>query len=98
MLGLGGMLAGLTFEESGESDEALRWYDQTLQFTGFRLRPCWWLMQRGNYRSPRLKDIEATGPAEPRPLAAAGKGRLSSSSATAACRTRSPSAFPSALR
>ena len=37
VLGLGGLLAGLTFEESGQTDEALRWYDQALPFTGFRV-------------------------------------------------------------
>ena len=77
VLGLGGMLAGLTFEESGQTDEALRWYDQTLAFTGFRALggPVRRLMQRSTYRSPRLKDLEAAGPPTPEP-AQTGEGEI----------------------
>jgi hypothetical protein len=76
VLGLGGMLAGLTFEESGETDEALRWYDESLQFTGFRSLggPVKRLMAKGNYRSPRLKALEGGAPAtDP---AASGEGEI----------------------
>lgn len=64
VLGLGGFLAGLTFEESDQPDEALRWYDQSLQFAGFHsLRdPVRLLLAKGQYRSPRLKDMESAGP------------------------------------
>lgn len=64
VLGLGGFLAGLTFEESDQADEALRWYDQSLQFAGFHsLRdPVRLLLAKGQYRSPRLKDMESAGP------------------------------------
>jgi hypothetical protein len=60
VLGLGGLLAGLTFEKSGQIDEALRWYDQALEFAGFdalkdSVRS---MMPRGHYRSPRLTGIE----------------------------------------
>lgn len=59
VVGLGSMLAGFTFEKSGEVDEALRYYDEALAFTGFgslsdavrRLAPL------GQYRSPRLKAL-----------------------------------------
>ena len=59
VVGLGSMLAGFTFEQSGEVDEALRYYDEALAFTGFgslsdavrRLAPL------GQYRSPRLKAL-----------------------------------------
>ena len=59
VLGLGSMLAGFTFEKSGEIDEALRYYDEALEFTGFqtlgdsvrRIAP------QGQYRSPRLKAL-----------------------------------------
>jgi hypothetical protein len=59
VVGLGSMLAGFTYEKSGEIDEALRYYDESLAFTGFgslseavrRIAPL------GNYRSPRLKAL-----------------------------------------
>ena len=59
VLGLGSMLAGFTFEKSGEIDEALRYYDEALEFTGFqtlgdsvrRIAP------QGQYRSPRIKSL-----------------------------------------
>jgi uncharacterized protein len=59
VLGLGGLLAGLTFEKSDQVDEALRWYDQALEFAGFRaLRdPVRSLLPRGQYRSPRLEEL-----------------------------------------
>ncbi|HEY1692914.1 MAG TPA: hypothetical protein VGG39_12175 [Polyangiaceae bacterium] len=77
VLGLGGMLAGLTFEESEQPDEALRWYDESLQFTGFRALgdPVRRLMAHGQYRSPRLKALEAAGPPGPDP-ASAGDGEI----------------------
>ena len=57
---LGGFLAGLTFEQSDQVDEALRWYDQSLEFTGFRSLkdPVRVLLSRGQYRSPRLNNQE----------------------------------------
>lgn len=59
-LGLGGFLAGLTFEKSGEPDEALRWYDTALGFKGFSsLRPSVrQVIAQGAYRTPRLSAIE----------------------------------------
>jgi hypothetical protein len=59
VLGLGSLLAGFTFDKSGETDEALRYYDDALQFSGYgsiedavaRLAP------QGSYRSPRIKAI-----------------------------------------
>ena len=56
VLGLGSLLAGFTYEKSGEIDEALRYYDESLAFTGFqslgdavrRVAPS------GSYRSPRI--------------------------------------------
>jgi hypothetical protein len=77
VLGLGGFLAGLTFEQSDAADEALRWYDQSLAFSGFNaLRdPVRRLLQRGQYRSPRLKELESGGapPADP---ASTGEGEI----------------------
>jgi uncharacterized protein len=59
VLGLGAMLAGFAFEKSGEVDEALRYYDEALEFSGFhslgdavrRLAPL------GQYRSPRIQKL-----------------------------------------
>src|SRR6185436_11310054 len=59
VLGLGSLLAGFTFEKSGETDEALRYYDEALAFTGYstleesisRLAP------QGSFRSPRIKAL-----------------------------------------
>lgn len=59
VLGLGSLLAGFTYEKSGEVDEALRYYDEALEFSGFesngdavrRLAP------QGNYRSPRINTL-----------------------------------------
>ncbi len=70
-LGLGAFLAGFAFEKSDRPDEALRWYDQALEFTGFRaLRdPVRALLARGQYRTPRLRELEGSteSPATPAP-------------------------------
>jgi hypothetical protein len=62
VLGLGGFLAGLTFEESDQVDEALRWYDQAIAFQGFQsmsdsVRQ---LLARTSFRTPRLKELAAS--------------------------------------
>jgi hypothetical protein len=78
-LGLGAFLAGLTFEQSDQADEALRWYDEALVFTGFRaLRdPVRLLLQRGQYRSPRLRDLEGALDSPPaKSPVEAGEGEL----------------------
>jgi len=72
VLGLGGFLAGLTFEKSEQFDEALRWYDQALPFTGFHSLqgPVRALLQKSQYRSPSLKALEgdpSAAPATPPP-------------------------------
>lgn len=65
VLALGGFLAGITFEKSGEVDEALRWYDTALGHQGFDgLRdPVRALLAQGAYRSPRLNALETEIPA-----------------------------------
>jgi hypothetical protein len=77
-LGLGAFLAGFTFEKSGQVDEALRWYDQSLEFTGFHtLRdPVRALLPLGQYRSPRLKELESASGAAPRSLDETGEGEI----------------------
>jgi hypothetical protein len=66
VLGLGGFLAGLAFEKSGDIDEALRWYDEALGFSGYdSLAPTIArLLPRGSYSSPRLKEAAARGASE----------------------------------
>ncbi len=68
MLALGGVLAGFAFEKSGETDEALRYYDEALAFGGYAsLGPAVKdLLGRGNYKSPRLVTL-AQGQPEPKP-------------------------------
>jgi hypothetical protein len=66
VLGLGSMLAGFTYEKSGEIDEALRYYDESLAFTGFgtlgesvrRIAP------QGSFRSPRIRSLLSEGEKE----------------------------------
>jgi hypothetical protein len=59
VLGLGSLLAGFTFEKSNEVDEALRYYDEALQFSGYGALegPVARLAAQGSYRSPRIKAI-----------------------------------------
>jgi hypothetical protein len=77
VLGLGGFLAGFTFEQSDQVDEALRWYDQALPFTGFTslTGPVRALLPKGQYRSPRLKQLEGAD-APPPPAQDDGQGDL----------------------
>ncbi len=67
VVGLGSMLAGFTYEKSGEIDEALRYYDESLQFAGFgTLRdPVRRLAPLGAFRSPRIKALLEEGEAKP---------------------------------
>ena len=79
VLGLGAFLAGFTFEKSDEVDEALRWYDEALEFTGFRSLsgPVRELLSRGSYRSPRLTALEATrGDSNAAPPLGGGQGEV----------------------
>jgi tetratricopeptide (TPR) repeat protein/uncharacterized membrane protein YeaQ/YmgE (transglycosylase-associated protein family) len=59
VLGLGSLLAGFTFEKSGEIDEALRYYDEALAFSGYRTLEdsIARLAAQGSYRSPRIKAL-----------------------------------------
>jgi tetratricopeptide (TPR) repeat protein len=61
ILGLGGFLAGLAYEKSGDLDEALRWYDEALVFSGFGplSGPVARLAQSAQYTSPRIKEAIA---------------------------------------
>ncbi|MBX3264494.1 MAG: hypothetical protein KF782_32780 [Labilithrix sp.] len=65
VLGLGSLLAGFTFEKSGETDEALRYYDEALAFSGYASleAPVARLAGQGSYRSPRLTALVEKHPA-----------------------------------
>jgi hypothetical protein len=76
VLGLGGFLAGFTFEKSGNVDEALRYYDEALGFTGFGSLsgPVSALLPKGRFTSPRLT---ALNPSEaPLPLEQSKEGEI----------------------
>jgi hypothetical protein len=78
VLGLGGFLAGFSFEKSDQVDEALRWYDEALEFSGFRAmrEPVRTLLERGHYRTPRLEEVgRADGPPA-RSLDETGEGEV----------------------
>lgn len=85
MIALGGVLAGFAFEKSGDTDEALRYYDEALAFgeypsLGPAVRE---LLARSSYKSPRLVALAAAQP-EPKPedadmgdvLVVVGHGRV----------------------
>src|SRR5262245_38234976 len=59
VLGLGSLLAGFTFEKSDETDEALRYYDEALSFSGYSTLEdaVAHLAPRGSFRSPRIKAL-----------------------------------------
>jgi len=70
----GSYLAGFTFEKSGQYDEALRYYDEALQYgqLGTLAEPVRRLLARGSYSSPRLKKAAGlTDGQAPSPAAAA---------------------------
>lgn len=71
LTGPGSYLAGFTFEKSGEPGEALRYYDEALQFGDYvsLAEPVRRLSQRDGYRSPRLRRFlgEPGGSALPPP-------------------------------
>lgn len=84
VLGLGGFLAGFTYEKSGAVDEALRYYDEALAFGAFsslqdpvrRL-----LSGGGTYTSPRLRALidgqpPGTPPGPPPPADGEGGGEI----------------------
>jgi tetratricopeptide (TPR) repeat protein len=66
LLGPGSYLAGFVFEQAGQADEALRFYDEALAAQNYLSlhEPVRRLAQRSGYRSPRInKLLEAGGTA-----------------------------------
>ena len=67
LTGPGSYLAGFAFEKSDRPQEALRFYDEALQYGDYRsLRePVRRLAQKASYRSPRIRRIlDGDGPPE----------------------------------
>ena len=71
LTGLGSYLAGFTFEKSQRPQEALRYYDQALQYGEYPslVEPVRRLAQQGTYRTPRLTKLlgDPDSSAEPLP-------------------------------
>lgn len=67
----GSYLAGFTFEKSGQFEEALRYYDEALQYGQYSSlsEPVKRLMGRAAYASPRLRKIAGLGEGEQAPRA-----------------------------
>ncbi|HEV8548312.1 MAG TPA: hypothetical protein VGQ57_04770 [Polyangiaceae bacterium] len=65
LLSLGSYLAGFTFEKSGNADEALRYYDEALQYGKYRSLedPIRRLAERSAYRTDRIRAVLAGAPA-----------------------------------
>jgi hypothetical protein len=61
ILGLGGFLAGFVYEKGGDADEALRYYDDALQFSGFSVlsAPVRELAPRATFKGPRIAKVLA---------------------------------------
>jgi uncharacterized protein len=59
LLGPGSYLAGFVFEKSNKPDEALRYYDEALEYGQYRslARPVRRLMQQSSYSSPRMREL-----------------------------------------
>jgi len=67
----GSYLAGFTFEKSGQYEEALRYYDEALQYGEYRSlsEPVKRLMGRAGYASPRLRKVAGLAEGEQAPRA-----------------------------
>jgi uncharacterized protein len=78
VLGLGGFLAGLAFEKSGDTEQALRYYDQALGFDGFDSLhdPVRLLLPASPMRTPRLTEIENDKTVQPKSLDESDEGEL----------------------
>jgi len=83
ILGLGALLAGFAYEQSGAVDEALRYYDEALQFGSFEAARVGVvrLLPRGSYRSPRLDKLAPPSNAAPGAAPSASEGEAPPSDA-----------------
>jgi len=64
LLGPGSYLAGFVFEKSGKPDDALRYYDEALQYGQYQslAAPVRRLMQQSSYSSPRIRELLSQNP------------------------------------
>ncbi|HVU01356.1 MAG TPA: hypothetical protein VHE30_06375 [Polyangiaceae bacterium] len=69
LTGPGSYLAGFAFEKSGKPDEALRFYDEALQYGAFESLsdPVKRLLAIGSYRTPRLREVAGERKADAAP-------------------------------
>lgn len=65
LLGPGSYLAGFVFEKSGKPEDALRYYDEALQYGSYQslAEPLRRLSLQGGYSSPRIKELLSKYPA-----------------------------------
>jgi hypothetical protein len=64
LLGPGSYLAGFVFEKSGKPDEALRYYDEALEYGEYHslAEPVRRLMQQSSYSSPHIRELLSQNP------------------------------------
>jgi uncharacterized protein Veg len=64
LLGPGSYLAGFVFEKSNKPDEALRYYDEAIEYGQYRslAAPVRRLMQQSSYTSPRIRELLSQNP------------------------------------
>ncbi len=67
LLGPGSYLAGFVFEKSGQPEEALRYYDEALEYGQYQSlqEPLRRLSQQGGYSSPRIRELLGKPPSTP---------------------------------
>ncbi len=97
ILGLGGFLAGFAYEKSGQTDEALRYYDEALRFTGFQsLRSSVAELARASsFRTPRIQKLLATTEGETGAGGRAGETSAGSAGPKSGAATAAPASAPS---
>jgi hypothetical protein len=73
--GPGSYLSGFTFEKSGDSGEALRFYDEALQQGSYQTlrEPLGRLSMQNSYRTPRLIEMIGPDPKAPDPADTSGE-------------------------